>query len=71
VADADVAAQLLHVPLHEHVADESVFLARTECAVPVGHDPGGILAAMLQDHQRVIQPLIDRLMTDDADDATH
>ena len=36
-----------------------------------GHDAGGILAAVLQHRQRVIDPLIDRAGPDDADDAAH
>ena len=35
-------------------------LCMHSCAVVAGHDAGGILAAMLQHRQRVIDLLIDR-----------
>ena len=36
-----------------------------------GHDAGRILAAVLQDGQRIIDPLIDRTDTDHSDDSAH
>ncbi len=71
VTDADVAPQFLHVPLLEDVTDQAVLLAGAERAVRVGHDAGGVLPAVLEDGQRIIDGLIDRPMADDADDATH
>ena len=51
--------------------DQAERLAAVECAVLVGLDAGGVLAAVLQYRQRVIDRLVDRTMGDDADDATH
>ena len=71
VPDADVALELQHVPLLEHVADQAVVLAQEQLAVVRGHDARGILAAMLQHRQRIVELLVDRAVTDDADDAAH
>ena len=71
VADADVARQLQHVLLLEHIAHQAGALARAQPALEGGHDAGGILAAMLQHRQRIVQTLIDRAGADDADDAAH
>ena len=71
VADADVALQLQHVPLLEHVAHEADVLAQEQLAFVLGHDARGILAAVLQHGQRVIDLLVDRAETDDADDSAH
>ncbi len=71
MADADVAGELEHVLLLEHVAHQPGALARAQPALERGHDAGGILAAMLQHRQRIIQTLIDRAGADDADDAAH
>ena len=71
VADTDIAPQFVHMPLLEDIADQPVLLAGAQRAIPVGHHPGGVLATVLQDGQRIIDRLIDRPMADDADDATH
>ena len=71
VADADVALQLEHVVLLEHVAHQAAALAHVELALGRGRDAGGILAAVLQHGERVVEPLIDRAGADDADDAAH
>ena len=60
VADADVALQLQHVPLLEDIAHEADVLAQEQFAFVLGHDARGILAAMLQHRQRVIDTLVDR-----------
>src|SRR4051812_8600924 len=36
-----------------------------------GHDTGSVLAAVLEDGERVIKRLIDVRLADDTDDATH
>ncbi len=71
VAEPDVAAELEHVPLQEHVADEAVALAHAEPARVVGHDARGVLAAMLQHRERVVDRLIHGLLPDDADESAH
>ena len=71
VAEADVARELQHVALQEDVADEAVALANAQPAAVVRHDAGGVLAAVLEHRQRVVERLIDGLMTDDSDQSTH
>ena len=71
VADADVALELEHVLLLEHVAHQTRVLAHEQLARLAGHDAGGILAAVLQHRQRVIDALIDRAHSDHSDDAAH
>jgi hypothetical protein len=71
VADTGIALQRTHVTGAEHVAHQAVGLVHGEHAAVIGRDTRCILAAVLQQQQRVIQQLIDRLMGNDADDATH
>ena len=71
MADADVALQPQHVALLEDIAHQAVLLAHEQLAVVAGHDARGILAAVLQDRQRVIDLLIDWRVPDDADDSAH
>ena len=54
VADGDVAAQLGHAAVVKDVAHESVFLAQVEPAFFARGDPRGVLPAVLQDGQRVV-----------------
>ena len=46
--------QLQHVPLLEHVAHQAAALAQEQLAFVAGHDARGVLAAVLQHRQRVI-----------------
>jgi hypothetical protein len=71
MADAGLTAQLHHVALLENVADQTVALAGTKQALIVCRDTGGILAAMLQYSQRIVECLVNRLVTDDSDDSAH
>src|SRR5690606_9998900 len=71
MADADVAAQPQHVALLEHVAHEPVALARVQPAVRLRDDTRRILTAVLQDRQRIVERLVDRLMADDSDYSAH
>ena len=71
VADADVALQLHHVVLLEHVAHEAAALAHVQLAFARGHDAGRILPAVLQHGQRVVKPLVDRAVSDHADNSAH
>jgi hypothetical protein len=71
VPDADGALELQHVPLLEHVAHQTVVLAHEDFALEGGHDARGVLPAMLQYGQRVVDLLVGRCESDDTDDATH
>ena len=57
--------------LLEDVAHESAALAHVELALAAGGDAGGVLAAMLQHRESVIETLVDGAHSDDADDAAH
>ena len=59
VAHADVALELLHVVLLEHIAHQALALAHEQLALGDRGDARGILAAMLEHRQGVIDPLID------------
>ena len=54
VPDADVALEPQHVLLLEHVADQAIVLAQEDLALVRGHDARGILSAMLQYRQRIV-----------------
>ncbi len=71
VPDPDVALEFEHVLLLKHIAHQPRILAHEEFAVLRGHDAGGILAAMLQNRQRVIDSLIDRAYAHHSDNSTH
>ena len=46
--------------LLEHVPHQAVVLAQVDAITVAGEDAGGILAAMLQDQQAVVDGLIHR-----------
>ena len=71
VADADVAEEIAHVARAEHVADVAARLVQVKRRAVVGDDPGGVLSAMLQEQEPVVQHLIDRRVGDDAYDSAH
>jgi hypothetical protein len=71
VPETYVPAQAQHVAALEHVTDETIALARMQPPVLFGHDACGILAAVLQHRQRVVQALVDRFLADYSDDSTH
>jgi hypothetical protein len=71
VADAVHSAQALHVLAAEHVAHQAVGLALLEHAVVAGHDARGVLAAVLQHRQRIVELLVYVTTSDDARDAAH
>ena len=60
VADAGVAPQLEHVVLAEDVADEAAAFVGAQLAFDRRCDARGVLPAMLQHGERVVEPLIDR-----------
>src|ERR1700753_3800517 len=59
VTNAVVALQLQHVLLLEDIADEPTSLAGVQLAVDGGCNARSVLAAMLQDCQRVIDSIVD------------
>ena len=71
MTDAHAAAQVQHVTLGEDVTHQAVVLAQIETVPVTGHDARGILPAMLQDGQAVVQRLIDGFVRYDSDDPTH
>ena len=71
MTDSDVARQAQHVPLTKHVAHKPVALALSQTVLAPGNDACGILAAMLQNGQCIIDGLIDGRLPDDAYDSTH
>ncbi len=71
VADADIALELKHVTLLEHVPHQAVVLAQEDLALVRRHDARGVLATMLQHRQGVVELLIGGTEADDADDAAH
>ena len=71
VGDADVAHEGAHVAGAEHVAHQAAALVHVERAFVGGDDAGGVLAAVLQHQQPVVQQLVDGRLGDYADDSTH
>ena len=70
VPDADTAPERLHVARLEDVAHQPVGLALVDLQI-AGEDARGVLPAMLQRGEGVVQVLVDVRPTDDSDDAAH
>ncbi len=66
-----VALQLAHVARAEDVADVTGALVRVEDRPLARDDAGGVLPAMLQQQQPVVEELVDRRMRDGAEDSAH
>ena len=60
VSDAHVAGQRAHVARAEYVAHQPGALVHEKRIAVTRRDAGGVLAAMLENHQSVIEQLIDR-----------
>src|SRR6266487_2418748 len=71
MADAEIAGELAHVARAEDIADVAAALVHVEHRAFAGHDAGGVLPAMLQQQQAVVEQLIDRRVRDDAYDSAH
>ena len=71
MADAGAAAQRAHVAGAEDVGDLAVRLVHGEDAVVACGDACGLLAAVLQQEQRIVDGLISRGVRQHAGDATH
>ena len=66
-----VAEQRAHVARAEDVAHQAAALVHVEGRALGGDDAGGILAAMLQHQQPVIEQLVDRVLRDDTENSAH
>src|SRR5215208_7286773 len=71
VTDSDVALEIEHVMLLEHVPHEPAAFARVELAFARSGDARGILATMLQHRHRIVEPVVDRTGANDSDEAAH
>jgi hypothetical protein len=71
LAQARVAGQAAHVAGAEHVAHHALGLVHEELAFLLGDDAGRVLAAVLQQQQRVVDQLVDWGVADNTDDSTH
>ncbi len=71
MADTHVTRQTQHMAGMKHIAHQTVVLAQVQTAVFTGHDARRILAAVLQYRQAVIQSLIHRVLSHNANDSTH
>jgi hypothetical protein len=71
MADPHIAAQVHHMLVAEDVSRQARLLAHEQTVAVAGDDTCGVLPAMLQDQQGVVERLVDGLLGDDADDAAH
>ena len=71
MADAHISGQTQHVTGMKHIAHQAVAFAQMQLTFVGGHDTGGVLPAMLQHRQPVINRLVDTVFTYDSDDAAH
>jgi hypothetical protein len=69
--DAEVSGEVAHVARAEDVADVAGALVQVERRPVARDDARGILSAVLQQQQGVVEHLVDRRVRDDADDSTH
>jgi hypothetical protein len=59
------------VTLLEYVSNETVTPAQMQPAAFGRHDSSGVLASVLKHGERIVDRLIDRLLSDDSNDSTH
>ena len=71
MAYTHIAFQSEHVAHPKNIAHQAVVLALVQFETIAGHDARRILAAMLQNGQRIINRLIDCGLTDNPDYTTH
>ena len=71
LAQAHAARQRAHVARAEHVAHHAARLVHEALRALHRDDAGRVLPAMLQQQQRVVDQLVDRDLSDDADNAAH
>ena len=66
-----VADELQHMPGLEDIAYQALRLAQVQAPVVAGDDPGGVLAAVLEDREPIVEGLVHAVPGDDADDPAH
>ena len=71
MADAHAALQQRHFARAEGVAHEAIALHDAQLRAVGGGDAGGVLSAMLENGQAVVERGRDVRGADDADDAAH
>ena len=67
----NIAGKAFHVPLAKHVAHQTVTFAYAQALVAAGHNARGVLAAVLQNRQRVVNSLVHRPLRNYSNDTTH
>ena len=71
MANPHVSFQPEHVAHPKDVAHQAIVLALVQLETIAGHDACRILAAMLQNRQRIVNRLVDSGLTDNPDYTTH
>ena len=71
MGDTHVARQSAHVARAENVAHEAGALVHEKGVVLARGDAGRILSAMLQDHQPIVEQLVDRPVSHDSENTAH
>ena len=69
--DARITQQRAHIARAKHIAHQPVVLVQMEGMAVQRGDTGGILTAVLQDLQAVIQQLVGWCLRDHSENATH
>jgi hypothetical protein len=68
---ARITGQRTHVTRTENVAHQTISFVHAEGIAMAGCNTGGILTAVLQQQQRIIDELVHWAMRNDANNATH
>src|SRR5690606_3790483 len=71
LSNAGITRQGTHITRAEDIANKTISLVHGECMTAVGGDASGILTAVLQQQQCIVDELINRVVGNDADNATH
>ena len=71
VPDSHAAFELQHVALAEYIAHQSVVLAQIDALAVAGHDAGRVLAAVLDDAEALVEIVVGRAGSENADHAAH
>ena len=71
MADAHIALEVQHVAGVKDIAHQPVVFAQIQLAAVTGDHAGGVLAAVLEHGQAVVNGLVDRLPGHDTDYAAH
>ncbi len=71
MADTDISRQAKHMPGAKDIPHQTIALALLQTVRAPGHDAGRILAAMLENGERIVNRLIDGTLRNDTDNAAH